>query len=586
VRLVKLIALTSTLILTMATPSVARGNKSGRFDHPYDGYAPKSTLLRDSTPEKAGLDPAPLTAALAQVDAWTRPAGTAKPLYAGAVTLLGHDGRIVTRDATGLAVKYADGTGTELPAGRQVPMRNDTIFDLASVSKLFTSIVVLQLVEKGKVDLDDPIAAYVHEFAENGKALITVRQALTHTTGLPAFLPLWSSQPDPASRLRMALTAKLINPPGIKYLYSDLNLIVLGELSARVAGKPLEKLVADRITKPLQMRDTGYNPGPKKQPRIAATEYQASPARGMVRGSVHDENAWSLGGVAGHAGVFSTADDLAVLAQTFLNGGSYRGARILKKSSVTAMITNLNQAFPGNDHGLGFELNQRWYMGGLSGPRTVGHTGYTGTSLVIDFDSRSFAILLTNRVHPSRDWGSNNPARRAVVQGLALSLGVGPRHGKDAWFSGTTDASTSTLAAKVAVPAGGAKLAFDLFVDTEDSDLLYLESSPDGSTWTKVPFTVMDRGTVNADPTPPPRSGVIDTDGSISGSGDRHWHQVSAELTAGDQTLRWRYTSDPLYQGRGVYVDGVRITSGEQVLFDGERTPESFVASGWRLSRR
>jgi CubicO group peptidase (beta-lactamase class C family) len=229
----------------------------------------------------------------------------------------------------------------------------------------------------------------------------------------------------------MALTAKLINQPGAEYLYSDLNLIALGELSARVSGKPLDKLVADGITKPLEMRDTGYNPDPKKKPRIAATEYQASPARGMVRGSVHDENAWSLGGVAGHAGVFSTADDLAVLAQTFLNGGSYRGARILKESSVTAMITNFNQAFPGNDHGLGFELNQHWYMGGLSGPRTAGHTGYTGTSLVIDFDSRSFAILLTNRVHPSRDWGSNNPARRAVAQGLALSLGVGPRHGKD-----------------------------------------------------------------------------------------------------------------------------------------------------------
>ena len=115
---------------------------------------------------------------------------------------------------------------------------------------------------------------------------------------------------------------------------------------------------------------------------------------------------------------------------------------------------------------------------------------------MIDFDSRSFAILLTNRVHPSRNWGSNNPARRAVVQGLALSLGVGPQHGRDAWFSGTTDASTTTLAAKVAVPAAGAKVSFDLFVDTEDTDLLYLESSTDGTTWTKVPFTVRDRGTV------------------------------------------------------------------------------------------
>ena len=572
----RLLALTvaSTLMLTMASPAVASGNKSGRFDHPYDGYAPKSTLLRDSTPAKAGLDPAPIDTALAQVEAWTRPSGTVKPLYAGAVTLLGHDGKVVTREATGLALKYSDGNGTELPADQQIPMRTDTIFDMASVSKLFTSIVVIQLVEKGKVGLDTPIATYVPEFGQNGKEAITVRQALTHTTGLPSWLPLWSAQPDPASRMQMALTAKPTSVPGTTYLYSDLNLISLGELAHRVTGKTLDKLVADGITKPLQMRDTGYNPDEKKKPRIAATEYQTAPPRGMVWGSVHDENAWSLDGVAGHAGVFSTADDLAVLAQTFLNGGSYRGARILKENSVTAMITNFNQAFPGNDHGLGFELNQRWYMGGLSSPRTAGHTGYTGTSIVIDFDSRSFAILLTNRVHPSRNWGSNNPARRAVVQGLALSLGVGPQHGKDAWFSGTTDASTATLAAKVAVPAAGANVSFDLFVDTEDTDLLYLESSTDGTTWNKVPFTVRDRGT------------VIDTDGSISGSGDRHWHQVSAELGAGDQTLRWRYASDPLYQGRGVYVDGVKISSGRQVLFDGERTPESFVATGWRLSRR
>ncbi|MGC4937972.1 serine hydrolase [Kribbella sp. DT2] len=568
------VAVVSSLMLTMAAPAVATGNKSGRFDEPFSGYAPKGTLLRDATPAKAGLDPAPIDAALAQVAGWTQPSGTVKPLYAGAVTLLGHDGKIVTREATGLALKYADGSGTELPKDQQIPMRDDTIFDMASVSKLFTSIVVLQLVEKNKVSLDEPIATYVPEFAENGKAAITVRQALTHTTGLPAFLPLWSAQPDPASRMNMALTAKLVNPAGSTYLYSDLNLISLGELAHRVTGKTLDKLVADGITKPLQMKDTGYNPDPKKKPRIAATEFQVAPDRGMVWGSVHDENAWSLGGVAGHAGVFSTADDLAVLAQTFLNGGSYRHARILKESSVTAMITNFNQGFPGNDHGLGFELNQRWYMGGLSGPRAAGHTGYTGTSIVIDFDSRSFAILLSNRVHPSRNWGSNNPARRAVVQGLALSLGVGPRHGKDAWFSGTTDAATTMLALPVAVPAAGAKLAFDLFVDTEDTDLLYLESSTDGATWTKVPFTVRDRGT------------VIDTDGSISGSGDRHWHQVSAEVPGGQQTLRWRYTSDPLYQGRGVFVDGVKLTDGRKVLFDGERSPEAFTATGWRLSRR
>ena len=148
----------SAVILTMASPAVAAGHSSGRFDRPYSGYAPKTTLLRDATPAKAGLDPAPIDAALAQVAGWTQPSGSAKPLYAGAVTLLGHDGKIVTRTAAGLALKYADGQGTELPADQQIPMRTDTIFDLASVSKLFTSIVTLQLVEKGKVEIHDRLA--------------------------------------------------------------------------------------------------------------------------------------------------------------------------------------------------------------------------------------------------------------------------------------------------------------------------------------------------------------------------------------------------------------------------------------------
>ncbi|MEJ7795620.1 MAG: serine hydrolase, partial [Nocardioides sp.] len=180
------------------------------------------------------------------------------------------------------------------------------------------------------------------------------------------------------------------------------------------------------------MRDTGYNPPASLLDRIAATEYQTSPARGMVRGTVHDENAWSLNGVAGHAGVFSTADDLAVLAQTVINGGTYGKERILSQQSVDALLHNENEEFPGNSHGLGFELDQRWYMDGLSSPDTAGHTGYTGTSIVIDRESRSFVILLTNRVHPSRGWGSNNPARRAVARDMALALPVRPREGRTA----------------------------------------------------------------------------------------------------------------------------------------------------------
>jgi CubicO group peptidase (beta-lactamase class C family) len=240
----------------------------------------------------------------------------------------------------------------------------------------------------------------VPEFAENGA--ITIRQMLTHTSGLPAWLPLWRDYPDPESRLDAALTSELAHEPGTTYEYSDLNLIGLGVLVEGVTGRSLDELVARDVTEPLGMVDTGYNPDAALKPRIAATEFHATPDRGMVHGDVHDENAWALGGVAGHAGVFSTADDLAILAQTLLNGGSYDGHRILTRESVEQMITNFNTDFPDDSHGLGFELNQRWYMSGLASPRTAGHTGYTGTSLVIDLPSRSFAILLTNRVHPSR----------------------------------------------------------------------------------------------------------------------------------------------------------------------------------------
>jgi hypothetical protein len=403
-----------------------------------------------------------------------------------------------------------------------------------------------------------------------------VQQLLTHTSGLEPDLPLWRDWPDKASRIAAVLDVAPTSAPGTTYVYSDLNLITLGVLLERQTGTSLDRLVAQRITGPLGMKDTGYNPDPALKPRIAATEYQSAPARGMVWGEVHDENAWALGGVAGHAGVFSTAQDMAVLSQAMLNGGTYGGGRILTPSSVEAMITNDNAAFPGDAHGLGFELDQRWYMSGLSGPRTAGHTGYTGTSVVIDFASRSFVIVLSNRVHPSRSWGSNNPARRVAAQGLALALGVRPRHGATAWFSGTKDATSATLTTRTLALPRAATLSFDLFVDTESSDPLTLEASRDGGrTWTALPFRLRDRGEVTS------------TDGEVATSGTRRWQQATAALGPGSVQVRWRYTTDALYAGRGVFVDGVRVVarSGGLVL-DGERHPEALIPQGWSPASR
>jgi len=566
--------------LLMPLAASAKDAPVARFDRPFEGFASPRTVLTDSTPAAAGLDAGPIGDALTQIAGWEEPSGSTRPLYAGAVTLLGHDGQVVAREASGYALRYADGAGTELPREQWVPMREDTIFDMASVSKLFTSILVVQQIERGAIRLEEPVATYLPAFGANGKGTITVRQLLTHTSGLKPWMPLWSGWPDKASRIQAVMDVAPTSPPGTTYVYSDLNLITLGVLLERQTGSGLDQLVREGITAPLRMRDTGYNPDPSLWPRIAATEFEASPPRGMVRGEVHDENAWSLGGVAGHAGIFSTAQDMAVLAQTMLNGGTYAGHRILSPESVTRMITNDNQAFPGHSHGLGFELDQRWYMGGLSSPTTAGHTGYTGTSIVIDTMSRSFAIVLSNRVHPSRTWGSNNPARRAAAQGLALALGVEPRHGATAWFSGTDNATASTpttrtLTTRTVDITNQASLVFDLFVDTPSAAPMTLESSTDeGTTWRPVPFTVRDRETVSQ------------TDGSIAVSGTRRWLRARADLPAGPQRLRWRVTSDANDVARGVYVDGVRVAGERGVVLDGERHPETMVALGWTQARR
>jgi CubicO group peptidase (beta-lactamase class C family) len=570
-------ALLTPAISHRAQAALANGTPQARFDQPFTGFASRDTMLSDSSPTAAGLDARPIDDALAQIASWGEPTGTTHPLYAGAVTLLARDGRVVAREASGYALRYADGAGTELPEDQWIPMREDTIFDMASVSKLFTSILVVQQVERGAIRLEEPVATYLPAFAAQGKTGITVRQLLTHTSGLKPWMPLWSDWPDEDSRIAAVLDVAPTSSPGTTYAYSDLNLITLGVLLERQTGKGLDQLVRERITDPLRMLDTGYNPDASLRPRIAATEFQASPPRGMVWGQVHDENAWSLGGVAGHAGIFSTAQDMAVLAQSLLNGGTYGGHRILSEDSVEKMTTNENTAFAGNAHGLGFELDQRWYMGGLSSPTTAGHTGYTGTSIVIDSMSRSFAIMLSNRVHPSRDWGSNNPARRAAAQGLALSLGVKPQHGETAWFSGTKDATamtTRTLTTRTLDVPGRASLAFDLFVDTESSDPMTLESSTDGTTWQSLPFTVRDRGTVSP------------AVGSIAGSGARRWLEARANLSGGPQQVRWRYTTDASHPGRGVYVDGVRVAGQRGVVLDGERQPEAFVARGWTQSQR
>ncbi|MEU0840296.1 serine hydrolase domain-containing protein [Streptomyces sp. NPDC005962] len=333
-----------------------------------------------------------------------------RPWCAGAVVAAGTGAGPLAEGAFGWAVRYA-AYDRELPPGQRVPMRADTVFDLASLTKLFTAIVAVASLERGELALDAPVASYAPECTAAADHGITVRQLLTHRSGLVPELPLYDCDGDEARWARLYAEPPGA-PPGTVRRYSDLNLLLLQRVLERVTGRPLDGLVHDRITGPLAMASTRFRPPASWLPRIAATEDQRRPwgklDRGMLRGVVHDENAYALGGVAGHAGLFSAAADLAVLCRTLLAGGG----PVLSPASVDLMLTA---------PGLGFEVDQPWFMGELAGGGAAGHTGFTGTSLVLDRSRDRYLILLANTVHPRRRPGDSSP-RAAAATALARVL--------------------------------------------------------------------------------------------------------------------------------------------------------------------
>ncbi len=315
---------------------------------------------------------------------------------------------IAVEAAAGWAVRYAAydaeaDRGVELPPAARVPMTVDTPFDLASLTKLFTAVAAVQQLERGTLGIDARVGAYLPDFHAAAEGGITVRQLLTHTSGLRPELALYDCASDEA-RLALLRAEAPAEAPGT-YCYSDLNMLLLQYVLERITGRSLDVLVRDGISRPLGMAATGFGPNPG----AAATEDQRRPwakaDRGMLRGVVHDENAWALGGVAGHAGLFSTARDLAVFCRALLAGGSYGPARILGPDFVELMLA---------PPGLGFAVDQPWFMGGLSGRGAAGHTGFTGTSLVLDPATDTFLILLANTVHPRRRAPDNRPRVRAA----------------------------------------------------------------------------------------------------------------------------------------------------------------------------
>ncbi|MFJ6082225.1 serine hydrolase domain-containing protein [Streptomyces sp. NPDC092369] len=363
--------------------------------------------LRDDTPERAGLDPEELRLLAQEVHDLT--AGD-RPWAAGAVVVAGRGPVIAVAEAAGWAVRYKSydpekDKGVELPRSSRVPATVDTPFDLASLTKLFTSVAAVQQIERGTLGVDARVGDYLPDFRAAARHGITIRELLTHTSGLRPELPLYDCEND-EERLALLQAEPPVGVPGT-YTYSDLNLLLLQYVLERITGRTLDVLVHEGITRPLGMTSTAFGPCPG----AAATEDQRRPwakaDRGMLRGVVHDENAWSLGGVAGHAGLFSTARDLAIFARTLLAGGSYGPARILGPDLVELLFT---------PPGLGFALDQPWFMGELSGQGAAGHTGFTGTSLVLDRETDTFVVLLANTVHPRRRPPDNAPRARLATR--------------------------------------------------------------------------------------------------------------------------------------------------------------------------
>jgi CubicO group peptidase (beta-lactamase class C family) len=309
--------------------------------------------------------------------------------YPGAAVVVGRKGATVWQKGFGHL-----GWTSDSPA----VLPDQTIYDLASLTKVIgTTTAAMILFDEGKLVLDEKVTHYLPAFSSGEKDLVTVRELLEHRSGLPAGRDLWRHAHSPEEARQLVLDTPLEYHPGHGQVYSDLGADILGWVVEAAAGMPLDRFLADRVFTPLGMHDTGFRPSDSLVYRIAPTE--VSPPRGYpVRGEVHDENAFALGGVAGHAGLFGTASDLAVFAQMMLNGGTYDGVRIVGDSTV-----HLFTARAAGDRALGWEVADGTHGAGsyLSGS-AYGHTGFTGTSIWIDPDREMFVILLTNRVHAAR----------------------------------------------------------------------------------------------------------------------------------------------------------------------------------------
>jgi uncharacterized protein YbbC (DUF1343 family)/CubicO group peptidase (beta-lactamase class C family) len=380
----------------------------------------------------------------------------------GAVVIIGHDGRVVYRKA------YGSRAIAPKRESKSESMTLDTIFDCASLAKVVaTTTAMMQLWEQGKFRMNDPVAKYLPEFAQNGKQDITIRQLLVHYSGLGPDLDLTKPWQGKEAAERVAFETAPEHPPGSSFLYSDINFVVLGALVERLSGESLDAYSSKHIFAPLDMKETRFLPPSSWQPRIAPTEEDEN--HHLLRGFVHDPTARRMGGVAGNAGIFSTADDLAIFAQALLDGG--RG--VLTPATVAKMIAPQQPVNGTVLRGFGWDIDSPFSSnrGELLPVGGFGHTGYTGTSLWIDPATNTYIVLLTNAVHmnyaAAKGKGSAASLRTKVATAVAAALALDPTDAEKMRQTSITGYNEMQSAArKLAVRNGTVKTGIDVLEET------------------------------------------------------------------------------------------------------------------------
>jgi len=325
----------------------------------------------------------------------------------GCVVLIGHQGHIVFEKAYGHRQTEPE----------RVPMTLDTVFDLASLTKpIATATSVMLLIEQGKIALDDPVSKHLPEFSSHGKDQITIKQLLTHQGGLIPDNALGDYKNGREQSYAKINELTLRAAPGEQFIYSDVGFIVLGELVESISGQRQDQFTQERIFKPLHMLETGYLPGEKLKQRAAVTQQRND---SWMQGEVHDPRAYEMDGVAGHAGLFSTAQDLARYAQMVLNDGELDGVRVLQPETIELMSSAVPVSSgirsPGWDKQTGYSSNK----GDLLSDTAIGHGGFTGTGIWIDPEQDLFIIFLSNRVHPDGKGSVNSLIGRIATLAAA-----------------------------------------------------------------------------------------------------------------------------------------------------------------------